>query len=168
MQVLIGLGLFALMLVLPARHRGSTPFRLRSSVGLVEMGVRFGVAMGGVYFALGSTPRGATLAGAVVGGGFVALMSATLGGMLAFTYVFRRGWWEFGHAWTDAGFSALRRSAVGRLREPQAHNRLVKALHREWEHQHRGGVSAAEFLAARRAEIERQLAPERSARYTPP
>jgi hypothetical protein len=158
-QVAVGLAVFALAVLSPdlsskRRPNGSVSSMLLT---LVEAAVRFGLALGGFYYTLGSSPRAAALAGGVAGG----LFTLTFVILVGYVYRFHRSYWLFMSAWRAAGLSRMHAHLwflrVGPLREAQTRSQIAKRLRQEWEGQGAARTTAEDFLHTHMAEIEERL-----------
>src|SRR5437773_12455016 len=108
MNVLVGLALFALMLVAPnPAYRGRVWSFCYVLIGVLQGGVQCAVAMCGVYYAFRRSVRASVLAGAIVGGMFALLMCLSAAALVGYMFCFRRSLWVFGKAWSDADLSTL-------------------------------------------------------------
>jgi hypothetical protein len=159
MNVLVGLALSALALLAPyPTNRGRVWSLTLVVVRILQGGARIGVGMGGVYYAFGRSARDSAVAGAIVGSVFALIMGAFVAAVLAYMYLFRRSWWDFNKAWSEAGLSTKPSRfggvAFGGFRQAQARSRLSNSLRREWEHRANEDQTAEEFVREHTADIE--------------
>ena len=108
----------------------------------------------GLRYARGLSAPQAALGGVLTGVGLAAVMTLLLAASFGYAYLFRRPAWDFGRAWTAAGYSD--RSAgrfPRRQRESRAGLRLLQRLREDWE-DHHNDETPTEYLTARKAEIE--------------
>jgi hypothetical protein len=126
--------------------------------GLAYAGALFGLATGGFALAETGSAKAAAVAGAAAGVFIALLLGLVASGATLVVRRLRPEAWEFGRAWSEAGFWCVSSWwGLRRFRQMRRQIRLLVALRNEWLSEAGPRPSARQFLAARRQSIEERL-----------
>jgi hypothetical protein len=157
---IIGTTIYLLVLVGPTPPARRGDFSRPRGVlnAFVYMGTGFGVASGGLYFALTGSVKAAVIGGAVSGVLFGLGMVLLLGLFALVIRHFRPELWKFGRAWSDCGFSSTKSWwGFRRFRYIRRQARISAALRKEWLSEALPRRSAQAFLDSQKPSIEDRL-----------